>query len=958
MPRVRKFEDDLIIRAYPEGQMIFEGEGVRLLSSRENKDISLIESAIEDKDFVGYVEDACEPLKYTSKLRAGEFYIFLFLIRGLLDSSPNKNIVLSSELYRGTFWESRDGGTVATVHFSCIKVFSIPSLEEIFSISTFGKVTVGCLSFDGQFLAFYDDNEYHTHDVYAQTSVSCIGFADGNQCWVNSEFLFVRVGTDHIHKFCHDTSKGATVIRSFSIIEEEKDVFRCIWAKQNSDFGNNCILTLQNDEGSLLETYNHSGYIFALNKSISSARYILLMKNSFSITLINRLTKKSYNYKFNTEIESSYFSPDERHFIVAFKDGIAKIQSVKYKKNVTTVPSWCTGPSVTYEIVNNDIVVYKTPSGSFFISGNSIIAYDPKYFVETVTNGYLLFFSSRVVYMTKKKCFSKNHDPHNKTIVKVTKDADSVFHAEFDDGTFMFVEWSQDGGFGRILCDSCNGNVIDLKFEICDLKSEMEVQKSEMEVQKSEMEAKFQITFDALSQLLPNSGSHEFSELTEHVDSCAAAIRELKMPLDSLFEWLSSNPSIRTFEQIRCMLERAISYEYNMNNIIFSFHLEGSLSNTFFSRFSDLAAQFPIAKVLKEKPYALKLDELKCLDVYFNAYDQCVGLKLNEVLSVLIGFTDKRKALDSIGNQVHGVIKSAYESIEAQNGDNSSIDPLHSLREQLERHRSDINACACSLFTGAKAHLLNAVESKDRQLKDAICELTIAVNLDSTLEELQLSTMALPDTPKIAAAYVYLDGKLKEVGLQNCALARDDLFIKCICVSKEVSDLDVKLDELCRELHVLTKRHPYTITLKNVVLVPEMHHGNVSLRFVCLELKRAQYNLEQYMNSVPDLQLETRNRMAHQLVMGVFTMHTNNIILRDLNPRNVLVFESDGNPVLKLCGFNVSADSSQAQGTSVVGTDGYRSSEVAEGHEHTFLSDVFSLGRTIAFIYALDRTNI
>ncbi|KAL0237613.1 hypothetical protein PCE1_001007 [Barthelona sp. PCE] len=77
MPRVRKFEDDLVMKAYPEGQMIFEGKGVRLLSSRENKDISLIESAIEGKDFVGYVEDTCKPLKYTSKLKAGESYMII-----------------------------------------------------------------------------------------------------------------------------------------------------------------------------------------------------------------------------------------------------------------------------------------------------------------------------------------------------------------------------------------------------------------------------------------------------------------------------------------------------------------------------------------------------------------------------------------------------------------------------------------------------------------------------------------------------------------------------------------------------------------------------------------------------------------------------------------------------------------------------------------------------------------
>ncbi|KAL0232443.1 hypothetical protein PCE1_002784 [Barthelona sp. PCE] len=77
MPRVRKFEDDLIIRAYPEGQMIFEGQGVVLLESREITEISLIESAIEGKDFVGYVEDTGEPLKYTSKLRAGESYMII-----------------------------------------------------------------------------------------------------------------------------------------------------------------------------------------------------------------------------------------------------------------------------------------------------------------------------------------------------------------------------------------------------------------------------------------------------------------------------------------------------------------------------------------------------------------------------------------------------------------------------------------------------------------------------------------------------------------------------------------------------------------------------------------------------------------------------------------------------------------------------------------------------------------
>ncbi|KAL0230535.1 hypothetical protein PCE1_004094 [Barthelona sp. PCE] len=77
MPRVRKFEDDLIIRAYPEGQMIFEGQGLRLLSSRGTSITNLIESGIEGNEFVGYVEDTYKHLKYTSKLKAGEFYMII-----------------------------------------------------------------------------------------------------------------------------------------------------------------------------------------------------------------------------------------------------------------------------------------------------------------------------------------------------------------------------------------------------------------------------------------------------------------------------------------------------------------------------------------------------------------------------------------------------------------------------------------------------------------------------------------------------------------------------------------------------------------------------------------------------------------------------------------------------------------------------------------------------------------
>ncbi|KAL0234416.1 hypothetical protein PCE1_001452 [Barthelona sp. PCE] len=91
-------EDDLTINTYPEGKLIFEEDGLILLKSRENKDISLIESAIEGKDFVGYVEDTREPLKYTSKLKAGESYMIIEQLRDDSKMLTHLDILLFNDI--------------------------------------------------------------------------------------------------------------------------------------------------------------------------------------------------------------------------------------------------------------------------------------------------------------------------------------------------------------------------------------------------------------------------------------------------------------------------------------------------------------------------------------------------------------------------------------------------------------------------------------------------------------------------------------------------------------------------------------------------------------------------------------------------------------------------------------------------------------------------------------------
>ncbi|KAL0236817.1 hypothetical protein PCE1_000214 [Barthelona sp. PCE] len=135
MPRVRKFEDDLIINAYPEGQMIFEGKGVVLLQSREN--ISLIESAIEGKYFVGYVEDTRKPLKYTSKLKAGESYMIIKQLLGDHNIVTHLDILLFDHIMSDEHTRRRIPFPFEMNNFmrQCSRIFPMDENHLLFTIS-------------------------------------------------------------------------------------------------------------------------------------------------------------------------------------------------------------------------------------------------------------------------------------------------------------------------------------------------------------------------------------------------------------------------------------------------------------------------------------------------------------------------------------------------------------------------------------------------------------------------------------------------------------------------------------------------------------------------------------------------------------------------------------------------------------------------------------------------------
>ncbi|KAL0233737.1 hypothetical protein PCE1_002243 [Barthelona sp. PCE] len=92
-------------------------------------------------------------------------------------------ITLATEEYLNIFWVSKNEKVLATVHAnpsengsSIIKLFSVPSLKLKNSIDVEGVVKHGCLSFDGQVVAYKVNDQYNVNDVEGN-SISSFSFA-------------------------------------------------------------------------------------------------------------------------------------------------------------------------------------------------------------------------------------------------------------------------------------------------------------------------------------------------------------------------------------------------------------------------------------------------------------------------------------------------------------------------------------------------------------------------------------------------------------------------------------------------------------------------------------------------------------------------------------------------------------------------------------------------------------
>ena len=143
-----------------------------------------------------------------------------------------------------------------------------------------------------------------------------------------------------------------------------------------------------------------------------------------------------------------------------------------------------------------------------------------------------------------------------------------------------------------------------------------------------------------------------------------------------------------------------------------------------------------------------------------------------------------------------------------------------------------------------------------------------------------------------------------------------------------------ELKNLRQEIEILRKLYH-----ENVIQLLDSFETNTE---ICLVTELAQGQLYEILEEDKKLPETEIKFIARQLVAGLFYLHNNNIIHRDIKPQNVLI---SANGIIKICDFGFArAIESKAMITSMKGTPLYMAPELLREYPYNQKADLWSLG--------------
>ncbi|KAL0236778.1 hypothetical protein PCE1_000176 [Barthelona sp. PCE] len=930
------------------------------------------------------------------------------------ETGENDKIYLDqSEEFLDIYWVSKDETIIATVHSSCICVYQVDIMMPLWTIPISGTVRIGCLSSNGNILAYQEGDEYYSVVLTSTNHISKVNFPQGNRCWVNSNCLFIQKG-NQFHKFIHGEKRAALTIEGDVMVQDrdcEMYIIRC----------SSTAVQIINDASICVNTFSKVQAPTPIKYADISEKY-LAFGNASAFQVYDR---QSHSVIMNIDglsnMQSVCISPDEEFIFSIVLNDVYIYKIGSSHSSVAVIPTEFVGSATVFEKLGDGLKLIKNPLNSLFYNHYKQIYYQKDYKVLEVQHGCLLFLSTEAYDMTESRCRTKKYekDRENSTVSNVSQIYD-LYKIEFEDGATVLLEWSHDSGFGRstvwvnesVIVDE-NNSIASLYFvlnekeqqcnKLAHQKEEADAllkeqklhhanqlsnQREETDIllreqklhhakqlanqrkktdillrektllcekltsEKEEMDRKFSIVYNELVKHIPCLDVETYKKLSMHFDDCANEMLQLEVPPDDLFVWLSSNPTIEQMYQRMNKIQVAIEFISSMNAIVSKYDIKETLSSTFTSHFMVLS---PITKALNENLYSSKLDEFQRFDSYFDKQLKYQEKNWNQIQDTMKKLISKHIDLTNDAKKVKQIVKQISDFRKAVSNCGLLVHPiehtdLNLLKDRMKQHLQMNIVDSC--FKSAKMSLIVSLNENKVLLDSLTDEFSLIFYLEATLKE--------KIVPKFQNCNRYLNGELVNLNLFNEIFVRDDRIIKCICVSKKLNhkrENNIKVLE--RELKVMNINQPISASLKNVFMIPEIFDGLVSLNYVCFEFDRAPYNLEQYLSKFQNLDISTMNSLAHQLVLCAYSIHSNGVFLLDVRPSSIHVScNVDGsNPELKLCDFSCCL-SNAIDNINVSDMVNYIAPELSNGQNHTFLSDIFLLGRTMAYIFAQDRTDI
>lgn len=209
------------------------------------------------------------------------------------------------------------------------------------------------------------------------------------------------------------------------------------------------------------------------------------------------------------------------------------------------------------------------------------------------------------------------------------------------------------------------------------------------------------------------------------------------------------------------------------------------------------------------------------------------------------------------------------------------------------------------------------------------------------------------DNKEYAIKKIGLNDKCVDISTESMIMA--EMYHKNI-VRYHSTWMDPSAFQIKKNLLKLTDNKNNDVNDNSSIYSDESEYNECNFNnFIFIQMELCKCNLKSYIDNLPyQLSYKQKLNICLQISKGVQYIHSKNIIHRDLKLQNILVSFDN---VIKIADFGLATKLYNID-RNKIGTYSYIAPEILNGSQHTFQSDIYSLGIIFAEIYSNFKTQM